>query len=1127
MSESVPTIDALWVIIGAILVFMMQAGFLCLEAGVTRSKNAINVAMKNVCDFAVAMLVFWCVGFGIMFGASRGGWFGVSFYFPEFVGAEAFWLAVFFLFQVMFCATAATIVSGAVAERMPFQAYLVITLLVSGLIYPVFGHWAWGGAYTGEPGWLASLGFIDFAGSTVVHSVGGWVALAAVLRIGPRRGRFVVGQAAKLMPAGDLPLAMLGVLVLFIGWFGFNGGSTLAFDTSVPGVLINTVIAAVAGVMAALLLGWKLRGFAEVLYALNGAIAGLVSITAGAHELSVAAAVVTGAVGGILTVWASEWLLRWHIDDAVGAIPAHLVPGIWGTLAVGLFGDPDRLGTGLGWMAQCGVQLLGVVVCGLWAFLVSWFLFGGLGRLLPLRVSAEAEEMGLNMAEHGARTELFELLDTMRQHEERGEIGGRVSADPFTEVGQIAASYNRVSAALERAVARTQVIVRNLRDGVLTWRSDGVLTALNPGAEVLFGVKSAEVVGMPVERLIRGQVPAPGQRRELRVRTQDGLRSLEIQVSEGASGSDAEFAGMVRDITDRKRIEEQLSRERELALVTLASIGDGVITTDDSGLVTFLNAEAERLTGWTLDAARYLPIGQIYSLIDEGTGAHVDNTARQVLASGKPSTGMETRLLVARDGSLRPVQDSAAPIRSRSGYTVGAVVVFQDKTQTRELTRRLNHQASHDALTELANRREFERRLQCALVQPSGGYHVLCYLDLDQFKIVNDTCGHMAGDELLRQLAVLLRQRVRDSDLLARLGGDEFGIIFFDCVLDEARIVAESIREVIEDFRFSWQGRTFSLGVSVGLVALDGERPAALSDVLSAADAACYAAKEAGRNRVHVYQPDDRQLLDRHGELQWVPRLQAALDQDRLRLYAQPIAVVADPRCIHHYEILVRLEEKGRLYTPGSFMPSAERYNLIVRIDRWVVRNTLAWLSDRCRPRASHPVAPPVSDTWSVNLSGASLSDERFCDELVQWVGDAALPRGTLCFEITESAAIAQLSRVTQLIRRLQQLGCRFALDDFGAGLSSFAYLKQLPVDYLKIDGAFIRDIDTDPINRAMVESINAVGHTMGLMTIAEFVETPGVMDQLARLGVDFAQGYLIDRPQPLASLSGVRVMPR
>lgn len=1019
----------------------------------------------------------------------------------------------------MFCATAATIVSGAVAERMPFLAYLVLTLFVSTIIYPVFGHWAWGGAYTGDDGWLAAWGFVDFAGSTVVHSAGGWVALAAILAIGPRSGRFIAGEAPRPMPAGNLPVAMLGGLLLFVGWFGFNDGSTLAFDASVPGVLINTVMAAVAGILSGMLVGWRLQRYAEVLYALNGAIAGLVSITAGAHVMSVGASIAIGAVSGVLMVIASELLMRWRIDDAVGAIPAHLVAGAWGTLAVGLFGNLERIGTGLSRGDQIGMQLLGIAVCGIWAFGLTWLVMRGMQRLLPVRVSAEAEDMGLNMAEHGARTELFELLKTMQRHEERGELGGRVAADPFTEVGQIAMRYNRVSVALERAVMRTRTIVHNLRDGVLTWRADGTLTDINPGAETLFGVHAEQAVGQSVEALIRTRAPEPGQRREVRLRDGDSLRILELQVSEGVSDSEAEFAAMVRDITDRKRIEEQLSRERELAMVTLASINDGVITTDGSGCVTFLNAEAERLTGWSLEEARQQPVGRIYTLIDDLTGEPLDNPARQVLSSGRPILGGEGRLLVAHDGTRCPVHDSVAPIRTRSGYTVGVVVVLQDKTQTQALTRELNYQASHDALTGLVNRREFERRLTAALDLPMAK-HVLCYLDLDQFKIVNDTCGHIAGDELLRQVTGLLRERVRERDLLARLGGDEFGIVFFDCSVENALSVAEAIRASIDDFRFLWQGRIFSIGVSIGLVELDTHQPCLLSELLSAADAACYAAKEGGRNRVHVYQHDDSTLLDRHGELQWVPRLQAALDEDRLRLYAQPIVAVNRPDERGHHEILVRLREGDRIIAPGTFMPAAERYSLITRIDTWVVRNTLAWLSDRCRHEQN-------CGLWSINLSGASLSDERFCGELERWVEQADLPANTLCFEITESAAIAHLTRVTEVIRRLKALGCRFALDDFGAGLSSFAYLKQLPVDFLKIDGAFIKEIDRDPIHRAMVESINSVGHTMGLSTIAEFVTNEAVMAQLRGLGIDYAQGYFIERPQPLECISRVRVMPR
>ncbi|MCG7600533.1 ammonium transporter [Halomonas sp. McH1-25] len=1111
-------LDALWVLWGAMLVFVMQAGFLCLESGVTRSKNAINVAMKNLADFTVTVAVFWLMGFGLMFGESVGGWVGGSHFLLHLQVGQDAWLATFFLFEAMFCATATTIVSGAVAERMPFLAYLLITLVVGALVYPLFGHWAWASALGEHSGWLESLGFVDFAGSTVVHSLGGWVALAALLHIGPRAGRFTEGRPLKPVPASNLPLAMLGVLLLFLGWFGFNGGSTLSLDERVPGVLVNTVLGAVGGVLSGMLVGWRLRRYAEVTYAMNGAIAGLVAITAGAHAISAPQALFIGSVSGVMMVLASEALLRWRIDDAVGAIPAHLVAGIWGTLAVGMMGDLALLGTGLSRWEQIQVQCLGILVCAVWSGGGAWLIFTVTGRMLPLRVSPDAERLGLNMAEHGARSELYELLEAMRQHERNGNVHGRVEADPFTEVGEIAASYNRVASALEKAMARTQVLVRNLRDGVVTWRSDGTLTGLNPGAETLFGVSAEQLVGQPLSRLINGDLPQPGQRRELRIHDpRQGARYLELQFSEGATGSDAEYAAMVRDITDRKRVQEQLHRERDLAQVTLASIGDGVITTDEGGRVSFINAAAQRLTGWSHEEAVGQPIARIYQLVDESTDSPVTNPARWVLGGGQPPSHHEAHLLVSRSGEKCPVQDSVAPIRTRNGYIMGAVVVFHDMSITRDLSRKLNHQATHDALTGMANRRKFESELG-SLVDRGMGQHVVCYLDLDQFKVVNDTCGHMAGDELLRQVAVLLRAGIRHSDLLARLGGDEFGIVFFECPLDKALAVAEAIREAIDDFRFVWEGRTFSIGVSLGLVAVTGVRR--LSDVLSAADAACYAAKEAGRNRVHIYQRDDSVLLERRGELQWVPRLQAAIDSDSLRLYAQPIVAVGKGREVNHYEILVRLEEQGKVISPGAFMPAAERYSLMPRIDRWVVRNTLAWLADsvRCNRHCG---------LWSVNLSGASLSDERFCEDLRDWVAGAGLPPGTLCFEITESVAIAQLSRVTVLIKQLRALGCLFSLDDFGAGLSSFGYLKQLPVDFLKIDGRFVRDIHEDPIDCAMVEAINTVGHTLNLKTIAEFVESEAIMRQLERLGVDYAQGYLIDVPKPLETLGEVRVMPR
>lgn len=1114
-------LDTLWVLWAAALVFVMQAGFLCLEAGATRSKNAINVAMKNLVDFAVAVSAFCLVGFGMMFGTSFQGWLGTDLFAWQ-LGNASPWTLSLFLFQAMFCATAATIVAGAVAERMTFLGYLALALLVGILIYPIFGHWAWGGLLDGPPGWLARLGFVDFAGATVVHSLGGWVALAAVLQIGPRRGRFVPGETPRTLPAGNLPLAMLGTLLMILGWFGFNGGSTLAFDDRVPGVLVNTLMGAVSGVLSAMLLGWRLRRYAEVIYAMNGAIAGLVSVTAGAHAFSLGEALLIGAISGVVMVMASEWMLQRGIDDAVGAIPAHLAAGIWGTLAVGLFGDSDALDTGLGLGMQLLVQVMGIAACGLWSFGLAWLLLRGINGGIPLRVTPEAEKLGLNMAEHGARTELHELLEHMREHEVQGNLSERIEADPFTEVGEIAAGYNRVCSALEKAMAHTQVMLHNLRDGVVTWRADGTLTSLNPGAEQLFGVAAENLLGSPVTQLVKRGMPPPGERRELRLASPErGTRYLEIMVSEGAADSRSAFSGMVRDITDRKRLEEQLGRERELAQTTLACIGDGVITTDASGCVTFLNAEARRLTGWPLEAARGQPISRIYQLVEEISGARVENPARRVLSSGRALNSKGHHLLVASDGQRYPVQDSAAPIRSRNGITMGTVVVFQDVSLTRELSAQLTHQASHDALTGLLNRHAFETALGERLERPEGE-HVLCFLDLDQFKVVNDTCGHLAGDELLRQVTHLLRARVRNSDLVARLGGDEFGILLPDCPLDKAEAIAELLRSDIDAFRFSWENHTFGIGVSIGLVALDADHPVRLGDALNAADTACYAAKEAGRNRVHCYRVDDRTLQARHGELCWVPRLQAALDSDALRLFVQPIIPVSNGRGRGYQEVLIRLEENGELITPGAFLPAAERYHLMPAIDRWVVRNLLAWLTDVCRDGRHH-------GTWGINLSGASLSDDRFCDYLEKQVAQAALPPDTLCFEITESAAIAQLSRVTELIRTLKSLGCRFALDDFGTGLSSFSYLKQLPVDFLKIDGHFIRQIHQDPIDRAMVEAIHTVARTLGLQTIAEFVETEATLDTLRELDIDFAQGFLLGRPAPLTQIADgvVRVMPR
>ncbi len=1134
MNASQP-LDLLWVLLCSALVFVMQAGFLCLESGLTRSKNSINVAVKNVADFAIATVLYWLVGFGLMFGDSLAGWLGLSHFGATHTLGVSASLMTFMLFQLMFCATSATIVSGAVAERMRFSTYMAVTAGVAMVIYPVFGHWAWGGTLLGEPsGWLARLGFVDFAGSTVVHSIGGWVSLVAVVTIGARTGRFVPGEAPRPIPAANLPLAMLGVLILFFGWFGFNGGSTLALDMRVPGILVNTVIGGAAGIVGGIAIGWWQRGHCEVGYLINGAIAGLVAITANCHVVSPLAALVIGLVASALMVVASEWLLAWRLDDAVGAIPAHLVPGIWGTLSVGLFGDLALIDNGNTRIAQLGVQLLGVAACALWSCAMAWLMLRLIGRFGPLRVRPEDEHVGLNVSEHGTRTDLIELVDAMEMHRHSGDLRQRVPVEPFTEVGQVASAYNRVISALEAATDQTRAIVRDMRDGIVTFTRDGILTSLNPGAEKLFQLSAERVVGQPFQTLLlqagytglrsHEDLCKPGAKLELRrARPGAGRMFYEVSVSENRVGPELRFTGTVRDISERKHFEAQLHRERDLAQVTLASIGDGVITTDESGTIQYMNPVAERLTGWHAAEATGRAISDVYRLRDAKSGEPLPVPVRSVLMRAQVVSRLDHALLVRRDDQRIPVQDTAAPIRSREGFLIGAVLVFHDVTVTLNLAQELQHQASHDALTGIPNRREFERRLGELLDHPRDGAqtHVVCYLDLDQFKVVNDTSGHVAGDELLRQVATLIRGHLRASDTLARLGGDEFGLILESCPMDRALALTEAIREDIADFRFAWEGKSFSIGVSIGLVPVLGtDRD--LGAVLSAADAACYAAKEEGRNRIHVYQMDDHTLLEQHGQMQWVTRLQNALDEDRLRLYVQPIVPL--PSGVDHaphFEILVRMEEGDRIIAPGSFLPAAERYGLMPRVDQWVVRNTLAWIGDRVRREGALP------GVYSINLSGASLSDERFRTSLREALERQQLPAGAVCFEITETSAVAHLSKVVPFIREIKRLGCYFALDDFGSGLSSFAYLKNLPVDFLKIDGSFIKDIEHDPIDMAMVQAINAIGHVMGLKTIAEYVATEGILRRVEEIGIDFAQGYHLGAPRPLVDEGEVRMMPR
>ncbi len=569
-------------------------------------------------------------------------------------------------------------------------------------------------------------------------------------------------------------------------------------------------------------------------------------------------------------------------------------------------------------------------------------------------------------------------------------------------------------------------------------------------------------------------------------------------------------AALAEDRQRRDQAEKSLFAEKERAQVTLASIGDAVITTDVVGHIHFLNGVAEELTGWSNAEASGMPLDQVFHIISEVTREPAVNPVEVVLRQGIIVGLANHTILVRRDGNELNIEDSAAPIRDRDGQIIGVVLVFHDVSKAHEMARQMSWAATHDSLTGLHNRVEFERRLQ-SLAQHDGGNtakrHALLYIDLDQFKVVNDTCGHAAGDQMLCQISALMQSRMRESDTLARLGGDEFGILLENCPLEHAVRIAEGVLESVGGYRFVWQEKSFVVGASIGLVEIAGHNLAPAT-LLAAADTACYAAKDEGRNRIRSFSASDSELIRRSGEMNWVARINRAFDEQRFRLHWQPIVPLNPARAGDaHGEILLRMvDDQGALVMPGHFLPAAERYNLMPRIDRWVVEQSLRWLVDY----------PNDTLCGSINLSGQSLGDERFLDFVVGQLHQTGIAPARVCFEITETAAISNLPKAIRFINALRERGCRFSLDDFGSGLSSFGYLKNLPVDYLKIDGAFIRNLLHNPIDLAMVVAINDIGHVMGLLTIAEFVESEDVGNLLRSQGVDFGQGFGLARPVPI-----------
>jgi len=568
------------------------------------------------------------------------------------------------------------------------------------------------------------------------------------------------------------------------------------------------------------------------------------------------------------------------------------------------------------------------------------------------------------------------------------------------------------------------------------------------------------------------------------------------------------------DISQRKLAEEALFSEKEKFLVTLNSIMDGVITVDTDEKITFINPDAMRLSGWNKNEILGKSFSDVIKVLHVNLHQEPENIVYRSLQEGRIISQKEQMLILHRDGYVTTVKEVVAPMFDHLNKVIGAVIILHDVTETYQLEQKLSYQATHDQLTGLINRNEFELRLNhiINLAYSDKVSHSMLYLDLDNFKIINDTCGHLAGDQLLRQVTEILKDKLRRGDVLARLGGDEFGAILDCCPVEKAQTIAEGICQDVNNYNFIWENQEYTVGVSIGVVPIN-EESEKVDAILSMADASCYAAKDMGRNQVHIYQSDNLDLIAKQGEMLWVSRINKALKNDRFVLYFQLIKPIHHSENLH-FEILIRmLDEHNNIIPPGTFLPAAEHYDLIKKIDRWVISHTFDWL-------ANHMDIYEHIGLCSINLSGQSMGDRNFIHFITEELKNKKIDAEKICFEVTETVAIDNILVAGRFIDILKDMGCVFSLDDFGSGMSSFGYLKQLNVDFLKIDGQFVRDILIDPIDEAMVKSINDIGHTMGLKTIAEYVENSSIYEKLKSMNIDFAQGYGVARPEPLDELS-------
>lgn len=632
---------------------------------------------------------------------------------------------------------------------------------------------------------------------------------------------------------------------------------------------------------------------------------------------------------------------------------------------------------------------------------------------------------------------------------------------------------------------------------------------------VIFAIFLAQSVSRPLTLLSRGIEKIKAGDLQHRIREQSGgeVGLLEKNINDMATS-----LAKAQKI-ERRQAENILQSERIKAHTTLESIGEGVITTNELAVITYMNPAATRLTGYTYEESLGKPLNTIFNAYIEQEEDQISYPINSCLQHGHIIRHDALLKLLRKDGEEFIIRDTATPIRDHNSKIVGAVVIFDDFSTLHAMAEKLVYQAAHDDLTGLYNRREFENQLDLVIneTQQLQSHHTVFFIDLDQFKVVNDSCGHAAGDQLLKQISQLFKSRIREHDVIARLGGDEFGVILRDCKQDKAIELANKLHEMLHNFVFQWGNQQFNIGACIGMVNLD-PKFINTSDVMMAADSACYLAKEKGRNNLHIYKPTDQDQQKRRSEVKWVQHIKNALDSDMFVLYAQKIHPLTETEQPDHYEILLRLNQDGNIFTPGSFMSIAERYNLMPEIDRWVIEA----LFSRLKYMDSSVTLQYKPIRFNINLSGQSLTREDFQNFVYDKVMACKIDHSLITFEITETATIANMAYAIDFMKTLKQMGCQFALDDFGSGLSSFGYLTSLPLDYIKIDGKIVRDIVTNPINMTIVESVNQISHIMGLKTIAEFAESEAIMKRLRGCNIDLAQGFHIHTPAPLDEILAI-----